>query len=130
MVTVPTRRKATQDLLVTEVVGVTESSGENKSVSDDVSVASHQFSESNIEEKQAQEASVIEKQIQNKQLSINDEDIHGKDSSKQSFKESKEIVQTAESSNTSQIGKRNYILNIACMLIPKNEGINSFVIEV
>ena len=104
MVTVPTRRKATQDLPVTEVVAVTESSGENKSIADDVSATSHQFAESNVEEKQAQETSVIEKQIQNEQLLINDENIHSTDSSKRSFNESiKEIVQIAENSNTSQI---------------------------
>ena len=78
MVTVPTRRKATQDLPVTEVVGVTESNGENKSISEDVSVTSHKFSESIIEETQAQETSVIEKQIQNRQLFLNDENIHSK----------------------------------------------------
>ena len=104
MVTVPTRRKATQDLPVTEVVGVTESNGENKSISEDVSVMSHQFSESIIEETQAQETSVIEKQIQNEQLFLKDENNHSKDSTKQNFNESiKEVVQTSENLNTSQI---------------------------
>ena len=104
LVTVPTRRKVTQDLPVTEVVGATESTAENKSVSDDVSVTSHQFSENDIEEKQAQETPVIEKQIQNEQSFLNDENIHSTDDSKPSFNESiKEVVQTAENSNTTQI---------------------------
>lgn len=104
LVTVPTRRKVTQDLPVTEVVGATESTAENKSISDDVSVTSHQFSESDIEEKQAQETPVIEKQIQNGQSFLNDENIHSTDDSRPSFNESiKEVVQTAENSNTTQI---------------------------
>ncbi|XP_076670178.1 transcription factor TFIIIB component B'' homolog Bdp1 [Andrena cerasifolii] len=103
MVTVPTRRKTTQDLPIIEV-DVTESNGENKTPSDDVCATSHQFSESNIEEKQAQETSVIEIQIQNEQSFLNDENIHSKDNSKQSFNESiKEVVQTAENSNITQI---------------------------
>lgn len=43
MVTVPTRRKATQDVPVSEIANPTELSEKNKNISDDINITSQQI---------------------------------------------------------------------------------------
>lgn len=106
-VTVPTRRKTTQDSSATEV-NVTESTEENRNVSNDICVTLKQNSGNDlIEEKQTQENSAIEEETQNEQVHPNNQSINCKDESKQNFEvpQQKEVAQPLETPNITQNGK-------------------------
>lgn len=106
MVTVPLRRKATQDSSVTETVDVTECDEKDKSKSDDICLALQETSENNFQQKQIQENLVTTEQVQNEQLCHSNENIQCKDEFKERLAESKkETMQSSENSNTLQIGK-------------------------
>ncbi|XP_076163671.1 transcription factor TFIIIB component B'' homolog Bdp1 [Ptiloglossa arizonensis] len=104
MVTVPLRRKATQDSSVTETVDVTECDEKDKSKSDDICLALQETSENNFQQKQIQENLVTTEQVQNEQLCHSNENIQCKDEFKERLAESKkETMQSSENSNTLQI---------------------------
>ncbi|XP_053979088.1 transcription factor TFIIIB component B'' homolog [Hylaeus volcanicus] len=103
MVTVPPRRKATQDLPVTETAGITECD-EKKIKSDDSYLALQETPENNSPEKQVLEDCMIIEQTQNEQLCDNNQNIQCKVEPKpRSIELKKEMVLLSENSNTTEI---------------------------
>ncbi|XP_076243850.1 transcription factor TFIIIB component B'' homolog Bdp1 [Calliopsis andreniformis] len=103
-VTVPTRRKATQDSSASEAT-IIESTEENKNTSNDVCTIPKEISENGIDnskEKQMQLNSTIEEQSQNGKVYLNTQNIDNKHEIKQSSEipEKKDIVQSVETLNT------------------------------
>ena len=121
MVTVPTRRKPTQDISVTEVTNSVEHNEKNKKTSDGTCITSQQTLENVSEDVQIQEnlnntqklieVQEVEEQIQNEKLHVDDQCNENKDeSTKNSEKSTKEIIQSPEILNATQISK--YIKNM------------------
>ena len=121
MVTVPTRRKPTQDISVTEVTKSVEHNEKNKKTSDGTCITSQQTLENVSEDVQIQEnlnntqklieVQEVEEQIQNEKLHVDDQCNENKDeSTKNSEKSTKEIIQSPEILNATQISK--YIKNM------------------
>lgn len=116
IVTVPTRRKATQDISDTEIINTFENSDKNKNVSDD---SLQQSSENILHETQEQEnlentkkiiqIQEIEEQVPNEQLSIEQCNEYKSDSM-QNSKEEIINIQSSEILNITQISKYNAIL--------------------
>lgn len=116
IVTVPTRRKATQDISDTEIINTFENSDKNKNVSDD---SLQQNSENILHETQEQEnlentkkiiqIQEIEEQVPNEQLSIEQCNEYKSDSM-QNSKEEIVNIQSSEILNITQISKYNAIL--------------------
>ncbi|KAK9309855.1 hypothetical protein QLX08_000659 [Tetragonisca angustula] len=114
MVTVPTRRKPTQDISVTEVTNSVEHNEKNKNTSDGTCITSQQTLENVSEDVQIQEnlnntqklieVQEVEEQIQNEKLHVDDQCNENKDeSTKNSEKSTKEIIQSPEILNATQI---------------------------
>ncbi|KAK1128070.1 hypothetical protein K0M31_003555 [Melipona bicolor] len=105
MVTVPTRRKPTQDISVAGVTNSVEHNEKNKDTSDDTCITSQQTLEKVSEDVQIQEnldntqklieVQEVEEQIQNEKLHVDDQCNENKDDpTKNSEKSSKEIIQS------------------------------------
>ncbi|XP_043264545.1 titin homolog isoform X2 [Colletes gigas] len=104
MVSVPPRRKVTQDTSVTETVNVIECDEKNKSKSDDTCLVLQETPENDSQEKQVEENLAIIEQTQSEQLRHNKQDTQCEDESKQNSDESrKETTQSSENLNTTQI---------------------------
>ena len=102
MVTVPARRKTTQDTPPNETIDVTESDEKNKDITENIPVVSQQAIDNGFQENQAQEDLVVE-HTKNEPLHVN-QDNEPKDNFIQSSDEpKKEIIQSLETSNTTQI---------------------------
>lgn len=118
MVTVPTRRKPTQDISVTGVTNSVEHNEKNKDTSDGTSITSQLTLENVSEDVQIQEnldntqklieVQEVEEQIQNEKLHVDERCNENKDdSTKNSEKSTKEIIQSPEILNATQISKYN-----------------------
>lgn len=106
MVTVPARRKTTQDTPNNETTDVTESDEKNKDITENISVVSQQAINHSFQENQAQEDLVVE-HTENEPLHAN-QNNEPKDNFIQSSDEpKKEIIQSLETSNTTQISRYN-----------------------
>ncbi|XP_043507413.1 transcription factor TFIIIB component B'' [Frieseomelitta varia] len=114
MVTVPTRRKPTQDISITGVTNSVEHNEKNKDTSDGTCITSQQTLENVSEDVQIQEnldntqklieVQEVEEQIQNEKLHVDDQCNENKDdSTKNSEKSTKEIIQSPEILNATQI---------------------------
>ncbi|OAD57504.1 Transcription factor TFIIIB component B'' like protein [Eufriesea mexicana] len=125
MVTVPTRRKAIQDVSVTEITNSTEFSEKNKNISNDINITSQQISkdisqEKHIEEnvdntKELKQIQEVEEEMQNEQLHIDNQCNEYKDDFAQnSEKFKKEIIQSPEISNTTQITSSSKLTQNRC----------------
>ncbi|CAD1481262.1 unnamed protein product, partial [Heterotrigona itama] len=113
MVTVPTRRKLTQDISVTGIINSVEHNEKNKDTSDGTCIKSQQTLE-NVSEYVIQEnlnntqklieVQEVEEQIQNEKLHIDNQCNENKDdSTKNSEKSTKEIIQSPEILSATQI---------------------------
>ncbi|XP_034181297.2 transcription factor TFIIIB component B'' homolog Bdp1 isoform X1 [Osmia lignaria lignaria] len=101
MVTVPARRKTTQDI-PNETIDVTESDERDKDITENIPVVSQQAIDNSLQENQAQEDLVVE-HTKNESLHAN-QDNEPKDNFIQSLDEpKKEIIQSLEISNATQI---------------------------
>ena len=120
MVTVPTRRKPTQDVSVTGVTNSVEHNEKNKDTSDGTCITSQQILENVSENVQIQEnldntqrlieVQEVEEEIQNEKLHVDDQCNENKDdSTKNSEKSTKEIIQSPEILSATQISKYNMI---------------------
>lgn len=115
IVTVPTRRKATQDISDTEIINTFENSDKNKNIFDD---SLQQSSENILHETQEQEnlentkkiiqIQEIEEQVPNEQLPTEQCNEY-KNDSMQNSKEEIVNIQSSEILNITQISKYNAI---------------------
>ncbi|XP_076292139.1 uncharacterized protein LOC143214684 [Lasioglossum baleicum] len=103
-VTVPTRRKTTQENTITESTTATDCTEKlNNNVDDTSSVSQQQILENNVEETQSQEITITTtKRIEHE---TNNQNVPCKIDAKQSSDESrKEIIQPSVNTNTTQLG--------------------------
>ncbi|XP_033361374.1 transcription factor TFIIIB component B'' [Bombus vosnesenskii] len=119
MVTVPTRRKPTQDVSITEDPNSIEHNEKNKDISNDICITSQQISKNVFQETQIQEDDTkdvddtkklihqiqdVGDQKENEELHVDNQCSEYKDdSTKNSEKSMKEIVHSPEVLNTTQI---------------------------
>lgn len=123
MVTVPTRRKPTQDVSITEDPNSIEHNEKNKDISNDICITSQQISKNVSQETQIQEDDTkdvddtkklihqiqeVGDQKENEELHANNQCSEYKDdSTENSEKSMKEIVHSPEVLNATQISKYN-----------------------
>ncbi|XP_033324499.1 transcription factor TFIIIB component B'' homolog Bdp1 [Megalopta genalis] len=102
-VTVPTRRKTTQENVNTESTSTTDCiEKSNNEVNDTSSILQQQTSEDNVQETQPQDVPITVEQIK---IEMIHENVSLKNGIKRSFDElSKEIIQPLENTNTTELG--------------------------
>ncbi|CAL7945520.1 unnamed protein product [Xylocopa violacea] len=104
MVTVPTRRKAAQDISVNEITNFTQQNEKNKSISDNICTTTQRNVENVFQEKQMQSDDLVAaEQIQDKHEDIDQQSNECRAKFMQNIEEpKKDAVQSPESSNATQ----------------------------
>lgn len=119
MVTVPTRRKATQDIPVTEITNFTQQNEKNKSISDNICTTTQQNVENLFQEKQIQNDDLeVAEQAQYEYEDIDQQSKECQTKFMQNFEETKNnAVQPPESSNTTQINFPTKLTQSRCSFV-------------
>ncbi|XP_076751310.1 uncharacterized protein LOC143432204 [Xylocopa sonorina] len=118
MVTVPARRKATQDIPVTEITNFTQQNEKNKSISDNICTTTQQNVENVFQEKQIQNDLELAEQIQDECKDIDQQSKECQVKFMQNFEDPKKnAVQPVESTNTTEINFPTKLTQNRCSFV-------------